>query len=137
LRRNTEGNIRPAQWLGLLKVLTVWGAEFFYAGFFSLSTPFPIPANWVWQAAMPSYAQALVSQTADFYFKSEPLRGDCFSAWSLEVANYQMHGPGYLLWAGAPNRVAIARKHVSLPVYMLTATVQRTLLGFAQFCSRG
>ena len=25
-----ENNIRPAQWLGLLKILAVWGAEFYY-----------------------------------------------------------------------------------------------------------
>lgn len=37
-----EANLRPAQWLGLLKLLGCWGAEFFYAGFFSLHTPFPV-----------------------------------------------------------------------------------------------
>ena len=40
-----EANIRPAQWLGLLKVLSLWGAEFFYTGFFSLGVPFPNPSN--------------------------------------------------------------------------------------------
>jgi hypothetical protein len=28
----TENNFRPAQWLGMLKILGVWGAEFFYTG---------------------------------------------------------------------------------------------------------
>eukprot|EP00729_Bicosta_minor_P015718 gene15718-14498_t len=31
-----EINTRPAQWLGLLKVMAAWGAEFFYAGFFNV-----------------------------------------------------------------------------------------------------
>eukprot|EP01046_Picozoa_sp_COSAG06_P070725 COSAG06_NODE_19908_length_818_cov_0.929068_1_plen_136_part_10 len=40
-----ETNIRPAQWLGLLKIVSAWGAEFFYTGFFSLGVPFPNPSN--------------------------------------------------------------------------------------------
>ena len=31
-----EHNVRPAQWLGLLKILGAWGSEFYYTGFFSL-----------------------------------------------------------------------------------------------------
>jgi hypothetical protein len=118
-----EDNVRPAQWLGLLKLLGVWGAEFYYAGFFSLSSPFPIPANWVWQAAIPGYAQAITSQYADLFFDSEVLRGDLYSAWTLEPSA----GPllGYSLWAGAPNRIAMARKHASKPVFVVTVSIQR------------
>ena len=56
-----ERNLRPAQWLGLLKVMVAWGAEWFYAGFFSLRAPFQPADNWCWQAMMPAYAQALVA----------------------------------------------------------------------------
>ena len=28
--------MRPAQWLGLVKIMAVWGAEWFYAGFFNV-----------------------------------------------------------------------------------------------------
>ena len=79
-----EKNVRPAQWLGLLKILGIWGAEFYYAGFFSLSKPFPIPENWVWQAVIPSYAQAVTSQYADLFFDSDVLDGDLYSAYTLE-----------------------------------------------------
>jgi hypothetical protein len=113
-----EENVRPAQWLGLLKILGIWGAEFYYAGFFSLSKPFPIPENWVWQAAIPSYAQAVTSQYADLFFDSDVLDGDLYSAYTLEP-------PGNCLWAGAGNRIAMARKHRTKDVYVVSVTVQR------------
>jgi hypothetical protein len=82
-----EFNIRPAQWLGLMKNHVAMGAEFFYTGFFGghfyKSTSYPTynrinasdlnAANYAWQAAMPSYAQALTSYVNDFYFDSELL----------------------------------------------------------------
>ena len=59
-----ERNLRPAQWLGLLKLMAAWGAEWFYTGFFSLRAPFQPSENWCWQAMMPIYAQAVgVSQS--------------------------------------------------------------------------
>ena len=33
---SAEMNTRPPQWLGLLKLLAAWGAEWFYAGFFNV-----------------------------------------------------------------------------------------------------
>ena len=41
----SERNIRPAQWLGMLKLIGVWGAEFYYAGFFSLGAPWPVKSS--------------------------------------------------------------------------------------------
>lgn len=63
--KTQEEDIRPAQWLGLLKCLAGVGAEFYYVGYFSLSTPFTNPSKWTWQAAMPSYAQAITSRFED------------------------------------------------------------------------
>jgi hypothetical protein len=63
--KKQEEDIRPAQWLGLLKCLSGIGAEFYYTGYFSLSAPFTDPAKWVWQAAMPAYAQAITSRFED------------------------------------------------------------------------
>jgi hypothetical protein len=60
-----EEDIRPGQWLGLLKCLSGIGAEFYYTGYFSLSKPFTNPAKWTWQVAMPSYAQAITSRFED------------------------------------------------------------------------
>eukprot|EP00966_Prymnesium_polylepis_P051055 1181644-Prymnesium_polylepis.2 len=58
--QQAERNVRPAQWLGYLKIMVAWGAEWFYVGFFSLRQPFQDSANWCWQALAPIYAQALV-----------------------------------------------------------------------------
>ncbi len=66
--KQSEYNILPGQWLGLMKLFGVWGAEFYYTGFFSLSSPFPDPANWVWQAVVPAYAQAITMQYHDVFF---------------------------------------------------------------------
>jgi hypothetical protein len=85
-------NMRPGQYLGLLKVLGVMGAEFFYSGYFHnhdmyksigdqgcgvataytlLTAPTSPSQNvndMIWQAAMPSYAQAAMSQAPEFFF---------------------------------------------------------------------
>lgn len=58
-------NIRPAQWLGLLKILNVMGAEYYYSGFFNTGKAVAKPENYIWQAAMPVYAQALSSYYED------------------------------------------------------------------------
>ncbi len=60
-----EENISPGQWLGLLKCLSVAGAEFYYVGYFNLNAPFSNPSDYVWQAAMPAYAQAITSRFED------------------------------------------------------------------------
>lgn len=54
-------NIRPAQWLGLLKILGNLGAEFYYTGFFNTGKSVAKPENYVWQAVMPVYAQGVSS----------------------------------------------------------------------------
>lgn len=69
---NAERNVRPSHWLGLLKLLGPIGAEFYYTGFFNESPAnvsgkprFADPKNYIWQAAIPAYAQALTSYYED------------------------------------------------------------------------
>jgi hypothetical protein len=117
-------NKRPAQHLGLLKILNVMGAEFFYTGHFGndgnqfrdfrcpkygqytdpsnncygIDYIFPIDeqcydsnsqtspngihrkdfvlANYIWQTAMPSYAQAIASRYQDVLLNGILLYGD-------------------------------------------------------------
>ncbi|HUN01311.1 MAG TPA: hypothetical protein PLS00_00540 [Niabella sp.] len=72
-----ENNIRPAQWLGLLKSMVMLGADFFYTGYFNVtgSTGWPNgkgpndPRGYIYQAAMPAYAQAIASQVWEFIDK--------------------------------------------------------------------
>lgn len=73
-----EKNIRPAQWLALLKSMVMLGADFFYTGYFNITGgggkwpdgagPFD-PRGYIYQAAMPAYAQALASRVYDFLEK--------------------------------------------------------------------
>lgn len=74
-----EQNIRPAQWLGLLKAMCMLGADFFYTGYFNVtgktgwtdgSGPND-PAGYVYQIAIPAYAQAIAVMYKDFVEKGE------------------------------------------------------------------
>lgn len=62
---NPIDDVRPSQWLGLLKCLSVVGAEFYYVGYFNEKQPFTKPEHYVWQVAMPAYAQAITSRFED------------------------------------------------------------------------
>ncbi|HEX5002504.1 MAG TPA: fibronectin type III domain-containing protein [Bacteroidia bacterium] len=115
---NEEQNIRPAQWLGLLKCLNMTGAEFFYAGFFSLSAPWPDSKNWIWQSVMPAYAQGIASRYEDLLRNGNLMPGD--------VGNYYINptAPGYAFWAGDQRKLVVVRKHNTLAKYAITGTVQ-------------
>ena len=106
--------------LRLLKVLGVWGAEFFYTGFFSLRQPFQNPQNWCWQAMMPSYAQALLSVAAPFVFEGSLVLNDENTTFAMDDDGTQASP---LLWAGAPNVVALARAHAG--AFLIVCTAQR------------
>lgn len=113
-----EKNIRPAQWLGLLKCLSMTGAEFFYPGFFSLAAPWPDSKNWIWQAAMPPYAQAISSRYEDYIRNGELMNGDVGNSYVAPTA------PGYAFWTGDLRKLVVIRKHNAANKYAITGTVQ-------------
>jgi hypothetical protein len=80
-----EKNVRPAQWLGLLKIFSAWGAEWFYAGFFNVAfdshRQMPDSGQWCWQGMSPSYAQAVATQAADFTYKGNLVMADPASSY--------------------------------------------------------
>lgn len=69
-----ENNIRPAQWLALLKSMMMLGADFFHVGYFNVtgSSGWPDgkgpndPRGYIYQVAMPAYTQAIASRCWDF-----------------------------------------------------------------------
>lgn len=77
-----DKNIRPAQWLALLKAMVMLGADHFYAGFFNVTGargkwpngigPYD-PRGYIYQAAMPAYAQAIRSQALGFFTEGQLL----------------------------------------------------------------
>ncbi len=115
---NEENNIRPAQWLGLLKALGMTGAEFYYAGFFSGSAPFPDSRNWVWQASIPSYAQAITSRYEDYLRNGELMNGDVANNYITPTR------PGYSFWTGDHRKLVVIRKHNVGNKYAITGTIQ-------------
>ncbi len=72
--KDEESNIRPAQWLALNKAMVMLGAEFFHVGYFNITGskgwpngkgPYD-PRGYIYQAAMPAYAQAIGSRIYSF-----------------------------------------------------------------------
>ncbi|MEL6634352.1 MAG: hypothetical protein AAFQ83_23000 [Bacteroidota bacterium] len=113
---NPEINIRPSQWLGLLKVLPVIGAEFFYVGFFNVTSgsgpqTFADPRNYMWQAAMPSYAQAIASRY-EYILKNGSLLRDAQGQPLVRIPTRD------------PRLLVAVRKHPSKPVYIIAGTLQ-------------
>jgi hypothetical protein len=77
-----EANIRPAQWLALLKAMIVLGADFFHVGYFNVTDAngkWPDgkgpndPRGYAYQLVMPTYAQALISLVPDIFYKGTPI----------------------------------------------------------------
>ena len=79
---NEESNIRPAQWLALLKSLVMLGADFFHVGYFNVTDskgqwpngkgPYD-PRGYAYQVAMPVYAQAVAAMVMPFLIDGELL----------------------------------------------------------------
>lgn len=111
--KNPEINVRPSQWLGLLKCLGVVGAEFYYPAVFNQNTidQFPIPENYIWQAAMPSYAQAITSRYEEI-LRNGSLLVDRAGQPITEFA------------CSDPRILFTARKHRAKKEYVLSGTIQ-------------
>lgn len=102
---NEAVTVRPAQYLGMLKIMTGLGAISFYNGYFTIAQPFQIPANWIWQAAVPSYAQALITKVESIYKNSYLLNGD--GTWNPDDA---ASGVSYLYNGGDYRKPVVVRK---------------------------
>ena len=84
-----EYNTRPAQWLGLLKIVAAWGAEWFYTGFFNVHEDsharMPPSSQWCWQGMAPSYAQAAFSQVAPFTYEGALVFADANTTFAMKT----------------------------------------------------
>jgi hypothetical protein len=104
-------DIRPSQWLGLLKCLSAAGAEFFYVGYFNLNPPYPSPRQYLWQAAMASYAQGITSRYED-ELRSSSLLTDKDGIPILNVPSNN------------PNALIVIRKVRDAERYIICGTIQ-------------
>ena len=110
-----EKNVRPAQYLGLLKCYAALGAEVFYAGFFQPSGDgkFAPSQNWAWVAAMPAYAQAVTSRWAELLYDG----GGILAPGDMPVARLIYNIPpditpptNYRTWAGSQSVAVYVRR---------------------------
>jgi len=104
-----ERNVRPAQWLALLKSMVMLGADFFYVGYFNITGAggkWPNgagpndPRGYAYQVAMPAYAQAVGSYVRDFI-----TRGTLLNDAAPGDAAYQ-----YRFKGNAENELILVRK---------------------------
>ncbi len=109
---NPEEDMRPAQWLGLLKCLSVVGAEFYYVGYFNLKKPYTKPEDYIWQAAMPAYAQAITTHFLDIFRNGNVL----FDLEGNPIVTYPTNDDGDV--------IVTVRKHLNKQQYIISATVQ-------------
>ena len=68
-----DRNMRPGQWLGLLKSNMMLGAEFFYTcQFYNAGVEAPQdPRQYIWQFSTPAFAQSVFSYCDEFLFLGE------------------------------------------------------------------
>lgn len=105
-----EANIRPAQWLALLKSMVMLGAEHFYAGYFNITGsggkwpngigPYD-PRGYIYQAAMPAYAQAIRSLVPEFFTSGQLLEPEIKSSAPFRFSSW------------AENHLILVRKHLN------------------------
>lgn len=116
----TEENIvRPAQYLGFLKAVALTGAENFHAGYFVTTQPYQLPENYVWQVAMPAYAQGLTSRFEDILRNGYVMEGNVPANFADPTGT-----PGYQFAAGDIRKLVVVRKHNTQAKYVITGTIQ-------------
>ncbi len=110
---------RPAQWLGFLKVIAMSGAEYFQTGYFVTKMPYQNPNEYVWQMAMPGYAEGITTRYEDLMFNGSLMNGDV----PADVVS-NPNQPGYSFFAGDVTKLVVGRKHNTLNKYAITGTIQ-------------
>lgn len=101
---NDSMNFRPAEWLAAMKALAMMGAEFYYPSYFNTVNPSDKkpqdPRGYIYQVAIPVYAQAITSRYESVFFHSKDFTYN---------RNF--------------NRLVVYRKDSLNPVYAITAAV--------------
>lgn len=113
---NEEINIRPAQYMGLMKCLNLFGARSFYTGYFneaaSYNPPNPPPANpkgYVWQAIVPVYAQAATDWVMSNTGTDTLLAGDMPDDYVKRTGSF------FGFYSGTAEILTLVRKKITLP----------------------
>ncbi|MEP7171564.1 MAG: hypothetical protein ABI855_19490, partial [Bacteroidota bacterium] len=123
---NPEVDVRPAQWLGLMKIMGMYGSEFYYPSYFndaaSYNPPNPPPHNpsgYAWQSVMPIYAQGVTSRYEDLLRNGSLMAGDM-----IDYSNPITPSPFYQFSTGSTTKVVIIRKSNTVNKYAITGAIE-------------
>lgn len=122
---NPEEDVRPAQWLGLMKVMGMYGSEFYYTSYFVESLPAQDPKGYAWQAVIPPYSQAISSRYEDILRNGNLLTGDMIDNTHYAYGT-NIPIPLYQFGTGDIKKVVVIRKHSTLNKYAITGTIQNS-----------
>jgi hypothetical protein len=127
----SQTDVRPGQWLGMMKLLGAMGAEFYYTGYFNEGGNYQnctstggtcpaLPQTYAWQSVIPSYAQGAMSRAEDLLRGTlvTNTAGNLPAVYTNPTAN-----DGFLLATGDKTVPAFARQSGSK--YLITAAVMR------------
>lgn len=120
-----EDNIRPGQYLGLLKYLSIIGADsytpFEYNGFNGPGDPI-FPGSWrIWKLSTPGYAQAISSRVDALLEEGAPMDGTV-------VFQYATTGQTPTRWefpSGGLNNLIGVRRMRNSDRFLITGSIQR------------
>jgi len=110
---NGELDMRPSQYLGILKTLSAFGVDFFYSGYWDESNNNP-SKGWCWQFQIPSYAQAVNTKAGTLFTQSKILTGDVPLSFQ-----YFTTTPTYAYYAGDQRIVVNVRKSNTSNKYLI------------------
>ncbi|HRH85111.1 MAG TPA: right-handed parallel beta-helix repeat-containing protein, partial [Bacteroidia bacterium] len=119
-----EENFTPGHWLGILKNVAMLGVDFFHTGHFKIekynADYLPAdPKGYIWQAAIPTYAQAIASRYETFLTSGYLMRGD-----AKIKREFGANTNGYSYNAGRPDIVVTARKMNGQDKYVISGSLQ-------------
>jgi hypothetical protein len=125
--KDEERNIRPAQWLGFLKLTSSLGAEFYNSAYFNLTStgystanPPNSPRGYTYQYAMPVYAQAVTSRWENIFRTGSFLTGDV-----PMVITAPTNGKGYTFYSGSKEVLTTVRQNqYNTDEYVITTSIQ-------------
>lgn len=117
---NFELDVRPAQYLGMLKTLSAYGVDFFYSGYWDESNNIS-SKSWCWQFQIPSYAQAINSKLDTLFIRSKIMSGDVPPSYQ-----YYPSATTYCFYAGDKRATVNVRKSNSSNKYIIYGSLNAT-----------
>ncbi|MBL7915602.1 MAG: hypothetical protein JNL49_11215 [Bacteroidia bacterium] len=113
---NETENMRPAQYLGFLKSVGMFGVDFYHPGFFNIGSTNADPKGYIWQVSTPSYAQAVFTRSEEFFTNGSLQFGDI----DIDRLNPGVSGMGYMFNTGDYSDLVNARKVNSLEKFLIS-----------------